>query len=44
MDEVCKLGYIYVGIEYILLGFICEGEGVVVWVLSNFGISLNKVC
>lgn len=43
MDEVCKLGYFYVGIEYILFGLICEGEGVVVCVLNNLGVSFNKV-
>lgn len=43
MDEVRKFGYFYVGIEYIFFGLICEGEGVVVRVLNNFGVSLNKV-
>lgn len=44
LEEVCQFGYNYIGIEYLLFGLICEGEGVVVCVLENFGVDLVKVC
>ena len=33
----------YIGTEHLLLGLICEGEGVAVKVLSNLGIDLSNV-
>lgn len=36
--------YNYIGIEYILFGFIYEGEGVVVKVLEFMGILFEDVC
>lgn len=44
MDEVRKLYYNFVGMEYILLGLICENEGVVVRVFVNLDLNIIKVC
>ncbi len=42
-EEAQKLNHSYIGTEHILLGLIREEEGVAVKVLTNLGISLNKV-
>src|SRR5699024_3494213 len=41
-DEARKLGHSYVGTEHLLLGLICEAEGVAARMLNNLGVSLNK--
>ncbi len=43
MDESRKLGHNYVGTEHILLGLLREGEGVAAQIMSNLGISADKV-
>ncbi|MBZ4688215.1 MAG: ATP-dependent Clp protease ATP-binding subunit ClpC [Clostridia bacterium] len=42
-EEARRFGVNYVATEHILLGLIREGEGVAARVLSNFGISAEKV-
>lgn len=37
------VGYNYIGIEYLLFGFLREGEGVVVRVLENLGVDLGNI-
>ncbi len=41
--ESRSLGHGYIGTEHILLGLICEREGVAAQVLINFGLSLEDV-
>ena len=43
MDEARELGHNYIGTEHLLLGLIREGEGVASQVLTNLGLSLDKV-
>lgn len=42
-DESRRQGVNYVGTEHILLGLIREGEGIAAHVLSNLGVSTDKV-
>jgi len=41
--EAKQLGHNYIGTEHILLGLICEGEGVAAQVLVKLGADLNRV-
>jgi ATP-dependent Clp protease ATP-binding subunit ClpA len=41
--EALQLGHNYIGTEHILLGLICEGEGVAAQVLVTLGADLNRV-
>jgi ATP-dependent Clp protease ATP-binding subunit ClpA len=41
--EAQQLGHDYIGTEHILLGLICEGEGVAAQVLVRLGADLNRV-
>lgn len=43
IDESRKWGHQYVSSEHILLGLMCEGEGIAVSALESLGISLYKV-
>jgi ATP-dependent Clp protease ATP-binding subunit ClpC len=43
LREALQLGHNYVGTEHILLGLICEGEGVAAQVLVNLGADLDRV-
>jgi ATP-dependent Clp protease ATP-binding subunit ClpC len=43
LEEARQLGHNYIGTEHLLLGLICEGEGVAARVLENLGIDLLKV-
>ncbi len=42
-DEARQLNHNYIGTEHILLGLVREEEGVAAKVLTNLGVSLNKV-
>ncbi|MDD5039134.1 MAG: ATP-dependent Clp protease ATP-binding subunit [Dehalococcoidales bacterium] len=42
-EEARRLNHGYIGTEHILLGLVREGDGVGAKVLTNLGISLNKV-
>jgi len=42
-DEARRMGVNYVGTEHILLGLLREGEGVAYRILTNLGISADKV-
>ena len=43
LEEARQLGHNYIGTEHLLLGLICEGEGVAARVLENLGVDLSKV-
>ena len=43
MAEAAQLGHDYVGTEHILLGLICEGNGVAAQVLVKHGADPNRV-
>ena len=43
LRESLQLGHHYIGTEHILLGLICEGEGVAAQVLVKLGADLNRV-
>ena len=43
LREAQQLGHNYIGTEHILLGLICEGEGVAAQVLVKLGADLNRV-
>jgi ATP-dependent Clp protease ATP-binding subunit ClpC len=43
LREAQQLGRNFIGTEHILLGLICEGEGIAAQVLINFGAGLNRV-
>jgi hypothetical protein len=43
LREALQLGHNYIGTEHILLGLICEGEGVAAQVLVKLGADLNRV-
>jgi ATP-dependent Clp protease ATP-binding subunit ClpC len=43
LEEARQLGHNYIGTEHLLLGLICEGEGVAARVLENLGVDLLKV-
>ena len=43
LREALQLGHDYIGTEHILLGLICEGEGVAAQVLVKLGADLNRV-
>ncbi|MDT3699901.1 MAG: ATP-dependent Clp protease ATP-binding subunit [Thermincola sp.] len=42
-EEARRLNYPYVGTEHLLLGLICEGEGIAARVLRSMGIELEQV-
>jgi len=41
-EEAQRLKHNYIGTEHLLLGLICEGDGVAAKVLSNLGVDLDK--
>jgi ATP-dependent Clp protease ATP-binding subunit ClpC len=41
--EAQRLGNTYVGTEHLLLGILLEGEGIAAHILSDSGLSLNRV-
>ncbi len=43
MEEARQLGHNYIGTEHLLLGLVKEGEGVASEVLTNLGLSVDKV-
>src|SRR5687767_5741236 len=43
LREALQLGHNYIGTEHILLGLICEGEGVAAQVLVKLGADLSRV-
>jgi hypothetical protein len=43
LREAMLLGHVYIGTEHILLGLICEGEGVAAQILQKLGADLNRV-
>ena len=43
MEEARSLGHNYIGTEHLLLGLICEQEGVAAQVLLNLGLKLEDV-
>ena len=43
LREAQQLGHNYIGTEHILLGLICEGDGVAAQVLVKLGADLNRV-
>ncbi len=42
-DEAQRLGHKYIGTEHLLLGFLREGEGIAAQVLTEMGVSLERV-
>ncbi len=42
-EEAQRFQHDYIGTEHLLLGLVCEGEGVAAKVLSNLGVELTKV-
>ena len=42
-EEAQRFQHNYIGTEHLLLGLVCEGDGVAAKVLSNLGVELNKV-
>lgn len=42
-EEAQRFQHNYIGTEHLLLGLVCEGEGVAAKVLNNLGVDLNKV-
>ena len=42
IDEARQLGHNYIGTEHLLLGLLCEGEGVAFSVLDSFGINVER--
>jgi len=43
VDEARRLNHDYIGAEHLLLGLLCEGEGVAVGVLESLDVDLEKV-
>ncbi|MGH2516820.1 MAG: Clp protease N-terminal domain-containing protein, partial [Ktedonobacterales bacterium] len=43
VDEARRLDHHYIGTEHLLLGMICEGEGIAAGVLESLGLTLEKV-
>jgi ATP-dependent Clp protease ATP-binding subunit ClpC len=42
-EEAQRFNHNYIGTEHLLLGLVCEDDGVAAKVLSNLGVELNKV-
>ncbi len=42
-EEAMRLGHDYIGTEHLLLGVICEGEGIAVKILKGLGVDLIKL-
>jgi hypothetical protein len=42
-EQATSLGHNYIGTEHLMLGVLCESEGVAAQVLMNLGLSLKKV-
>src|SRR5215211_1831699 len=42
-EEAQRFNHNYIGTEHILLGLVCEGDGIGTRVLNNLGIELHKV-
>jgi len=42
VDEARRLGHHYIGTEHLLLGLLCEGEGIGAGVLVTFGVDLGQ--
>jgi len=42
-EEAQRFQHDYIGTEHLLLGLICEGEGVAAKVLSDLGVELDKI-
>ncbi|MGZ3583547.1 MAG: Clp protease N-terminal domain-containing protein, partial [Ktedonobacterales bacterium] len=43
VDEARRLNHRYIGTEHLLLGLICEGEGIAAGVLTSMGVNLERV-
>ena len=43
LREALQLGHSYIGTEHLLLGLVCEGEGVAAQVLQSLGADLQRV-
>ncbi|OVA09659.1 Lipase [Macleaya cordata] len=44
LEEASQLGHNYIGSEHLLLGLLCEGEGVTACVLESLGAEPNNIC
>jgi ATP-dependent Clp protease ATP-binding subunit ClpC len=42
-EEAQRFNHNYIGTEHLLLGLVCENDGVAAKVLANLGVELNKV-
>lgn len=43
VDQARQLGHNYIGTEHLLLGILCEGQGLAVRVLENLGVNPNNL-